>query len=33
VAAAHDGVNSYSEGEAPRRYVVLSLSDASEEEE
>jgi len=33
VAAAHDGVNSYSEGEAPRRYVVLSLSEPSEEEE
>src|SRR5690606_39403281 len=24
VAAAHDGVTSYSEGEPPRRYVVLS---------
>ena len=32
-AAAHDGVDSYSEGEPPRRYVVLSLSgDVSEEE-
>ena len=32
-AAAHDGVDSYSEGEPPRRYVVLSLSgDGSEEE-
>jgi spoIIIJ-associated protein len=32
VAAEHDGVTSYSEGEAPRRYVVLSLADGSEEE-
>jgi spoIIIJ-associated protein len=32
-AANHDGVVSYSEGEPPRRYVVLSLSgDRSEEE-
>lgn len=32
-AAAHEGVESYSEGEPPRRYVVLSLSgDISEEE-
>lgn len=32
VAAEHDGVTSYSEGEPPRRYVVLSLSESSEEE-
>jgi spoIIIJ-associated protein len=33
-AAARDGVNSYSEGEAPRRYVVLTAtkSVAAEEE-
>lgn len=32
-ASAHDGVTSYSEGEAPRRYVVLSrIEDDSEEE-
>lgn len=34
-AAEHDGVSSYSEGEAPRRYVVLSIAsdgDGSEEE-
>jgi spoIIIJ-associated protein len=32
-AAAHDNVTSYSEGEPPRRYVVLSLTrDDSEEE-
>lgn len=32
-AGAHDGVVSYSEGEAPRRYVVLSrVEDGSEEE-
>jgi spoIIIJ-associated protein len=32
-ASAHDGVTSYSEGEAPRRYVVLSrVEDTSEEE-
>jgi spoIIIJ-associated protein len=32
VAAEHDGVTSYSEGEPPRRYVVLSLEDQGEEE-
>ena len=33
-AANHDGVTSYSEGEPPRRYVVLSLSgDITSEEE
>ncbi len=32
VAAENEGITSYSEGEAPRRYVVLSLSDTSEEE-
>lgn len=32
-AAARDGVNSYSEGESPRRYVVLTATAASEEEE
>jgi spoIIIJ-associated protein len=32
VAGEHDGVTSYSEGEAPRRYVVLSIADKSEEE-
>lgn len=32
VAAENEGVGSYSEGEAPRRYVVLTL-DASDEEE
>ncbi len=32
VAAAHDGVTSYSEGEPPRRYVVLSKVDSGEEE-
>lgn len=32
VAAEHDGVTSYSEGEPPRRYVVLSKEDSSEEE-
>lgn len=34
-AAEHEGVTSYSEGEAPRRYVVLSITseeDGSEEE-
>lgn len=31
-AAAHGGVTSYSEGEPPRRYVVLSRADSSEEE-
>ena len=29
-AAARDGVNSYSEGEAPRRYVVLTATEAAE---
>jgi spoIIIJ-associated protein len=33
-AANHDGVTSYSEGEPPRRYVVLSLTgDFTSEEE
>lgn len=32
VAAENDGVTSYSEGEPPRRYVVLSVVDRSEEE-
>jgi len=32
VAGEHDGVTSYSEGEPPRRYVVLSRVDTSEEE-
>ena len=32
VAAEHQGVTSYSEGEPPRRYVVLSRADDSEEE-
>ena len=32
VAAAHEGVTSYSEGEPPRRYVVLSRVESSEEE-
>lgn len=32
-AAEHEGVTSYSEGEAPRRYVVLSVSSDSSEEE
>lgn len=32
VASEHDGVTSYSEGEAPKRYVVLSIVDGSEEE-
>jgi spoIIIJ-associated protein len=31
-AGAHGGVSSYSEGEPPRRYVVLSRNDTSEEE-
>ena len=31
-AGAHEGVSSYSEGEPPRRYVVLSMAEASEEE-
>jgi spoIIIJ-associated protein len=32
VAAEHEGVTSYSEGEPPRRYVVLSIVDQGEEE-
>lgn len=32
VTAEHDGVISYSEGQAPKRYVVLSRADGSEEE-
>lgn len=32
VAAEHEGVSSYSEGEPPRRYVVLSVADRGEEE-
>jgi spoIIIJ-associated protein len=32
-AAAHDNVTSYSEGEPPRRYVVLSLTKDDSEEE
>lgn len=32
VAGEHAGVTSYSEGEPPRRYVVLSRVDSSEEE-
>jgi spoIIIJ-associated protein len=32
VAAEHGGVTSYSEGEPPRRYVVLSKIDGGEEE-
>jgi spoIIIJ-associated protein len=31
-AGSHEGVSSYSEGEPPRRYVVLSMAEASEEE-
>jgi spoIIIJ-associated protein len=31
-AAEHGGVTSYSEGEAPKRYVVLSRAESSEEE-
>ncbi|MGH3651037.1 MAG: RNA-binding cell elongation regulator Jag/EloR [Acidimicrobiia bacterium] len=31
-ASAHEGVSSYSEGEPPRRYVVLSMTEVSEEE-
>jgi spoIIIJ-associated protein len=31
VASAHEGVTSYSEGEPPRRYVVLSLTRDEEE--
>jgi spoIIIJ-associated protein len=30
-AAARDGVNSYSEGEAPRRYVVLNATAPADE--
>lgn len=33
VAAANEGIGSYSEGESPRRYVVLTLEDGSDEEE
>lgn len=33
VAAENEGVSSYSEGEAPRRYVVLTLEESSSEEE
>lgn len=32
VTSEHDGVTSYSEGEAPKRYVVLSRVETSEEE-
>lgn len=32
-AAAHSGVTSYSEGEPPRRYVVLSKAPSADEEE
>ncbi|MFZ0012542.1 MAG: R3H domain-containing nucleic acid-binding protein, partial [Acidimicrobiia bacterium] len=32
VAGEHEGVTSYSEGEPPRRFVVLSRVDGSEEE-
>lgn len=32
VAAGHERVSSYSEGEPPRRYVVLSVSESDEEE-
>lgn len=32
VAAVHEGVTSYSEGEPPRRYVVLSKVESGEEE-
>jgi len=32
VAGAHDGIESYSEGEPPRRFVVLSRVGGSEEE-
>ncbi len=31
VVAAHDGVRSYSEGEAPRRYVVLAATDEEQD--
>src|SRR5690606_13904142 len=33
VAAAHEGVTSYSEGEPPRRYVVLSKAPTASTEE
>lgn len=33
VASENEGVGSYSEGEAPRRYVVLTLEEGSDEEE
>ena len=32
VAAGHEDVSSYSEGEPPKRYVVLSIQETSEEE-
>jgi spoIIIJ-associated protein len=32
-AAAHDGVQSYSEGETPRRYVVLTRVDGDNDDE
>lgn len=32
IASEHDGVSSYSEGEPPKRYVVLSQAEGSEEE-
>lgn len=32
-AAAHEGVSSYSEGEPPRRFVVLSLNEGFKDEE
>jgi spoIIIJ-associated protein len=32
VAGEHENISSYSEGESPRRYVVLSRTDSSEEE-
>ena len=31
--AAHEGVRSYSEGESPRRYVVIAAVESSDEEE
>lgn len=33
VASENEGIGSYSEGEAPRRYVVLTVEDSSSEEE
>ncbi len=33
VAAENEGIGSYSEGESPRRYVVLTLEEDSGEEE